>query len=79
MMKILSADTVATIPNSAIKGMIKKYAKASITDDGAAAIAAILERKAKEIAKFAVKNAKKGSRDKVTKEDISAYTFNEGV
>lgn len=70
---------MASIPNSAIKGMIKKYAKVSITEDGAAAIAAILERKAKEIAKFAVGNAKKGKRDKVTKEDISSYILKKGT
>ena len=74
----MTCGAVASIPNSAIKGIIKKYAKVSITSDGAAAIAAILERKAKEIARFAVKNAKRRSRDKVTKEDISAYIFKKG-
>jgi len=69
---------MANIPNSAIKGMVKKYAKRSITNDGAAAIAGILEEKAKEIAKFAVENAKRGNRSKVTKEDILAYIFKKG-
>jgi histone H3/H4 len=84
MMTILSADlmlgdAMASIPNSAIKSMIKKYAKVSITDDGASAIAAILEKEAKDIAKFAVENAKRGSRGKVTKEDISDYILKKGT
>ncbi len=72
-MKILSADIMANIPKSSIKALIKKYFQASITEDGANEMALLLERKANEIAGFAVKNAKKKGRVKVTKEDISQY------
>ncbi len=66
------------IPPDAVKKLVKKYTGSNITSDGAAEIAKFLERKAKEIANFAVKNAKKKKRNKVTKEDIEAYIFQKG-
>ncbi|MGC8662522.1 MAG: histone-like protein [Candidatus Micrarchaeia archaeon] len=56
-----------------IKKIVKKYTKANITNEGAEAIAKILEQKAREISSFAVKNAKEKKRDKITKEDIASY------
>ena len=66
---------MATIPGSSIKALVKKYFGADITDDGANEMARILERKANEISGFAVKNAKKKGRVKVTKEDITQYVI----
>ncbi len=64
---------MAKISKSSIKALVKRNFKVSITDDGAAEIAKILERKANEISRFAVKNAQKDGRGKVTKEDITKY------
>ena len=72
MMKILSAD-MASIPNSAIKKLVKKHFGANITDEGAAELAKILETEAKEISEYAVNNAKRDKRGKVTKDDILSY------
>ncbi|MGC9037360.1 MAG: histone-like protein [Candidatus Micrarchaeia archaeon] len=58
-----------------VKKLVKKYTGSNITEDGAAEIARFLEKKAREIAKYAVKNAKKEKRNKVTKEDIESYIF----
>ncbi|MGC8628625.1 MAG: histone-like protein [Candidatus Micrarchaeia archaeon] len=66
---------MASIPRDAIKRLVEKYMHAQITDEGADAMAKILEAKAQSIAKFAVKNAKKAKRRKVTKEDIEQYIF----
>jgi len=73
-MKILSAD-MATLPKAAIKKLVKKYVGADLTDDGAEELAKALERHARTIAKFAVKNAKKEKRSSVTKKDIQEYIF----
>lgn len=74
MMKILSAD-MATIPKQAVKKIFNKYFGLQITDKGADALARVLEKKAKRISAFAVKNAKKDKRDKVTKKDIEDYVL----
>ncbi|VVB76638.1 DNA-binding protein HMf-1 [uncultured archaeon] len=70
---------MANIPKQAIKKLIKKYFKVNISDDGAVALAKILESKAKKISKFAVKNAKKDKRDRVTKKDIEDYVLKIGL
>jgi len=70
---------VANIPKQAIKKLIKKYFKVNISDEGAAALAKILEGKAKRISKFAVDNAKKEKRDRVTKKDIEEYVLKIGL
>ena len=75
-MKILSTDLMAKIPKNSIKKLVKSYFGASITEDGADELAQILGRKANEISKFAVNNAKLKGRDKVTKEDIKKYILN---
>lgn len=67
---------MAKIPGTSIKRIIRQYAKVNITDEGAAALAKILEDKARAISKFAVKNAKKSGRTKITKEDVLKYTLN---
>jgi len=72
-MTILSADDLGTISRSSIKKLVKKHFAVNITEGGAEEIAKILEAQAQNISKFAVKNAKKNSRDKVTKKDINDY------
>ncbi len=67
---------MAKIPKSAIKGLVKRYFKANITDAGAEALAKILEKKAESISKYAVENAKKENRDKVTGKDVAEYVIN---
>ena len=70
---------MANIPKQAIKKLIKSYFKVNISDDGAVALARILENKAKRISKFAVRNAKKEKRDRVTKKDIEEYVLKIGL
>jgi len=70
---------MANIPKQAIKKLIKSYFKVNISDDGAIALAKILENKAKKISRFAVKNAKRERRDRVTKKDIEEYVLKVGL
>lgn len=77
MMKILSAE-MATIPKQAVKKIFGKYFGLQITDDGADALARVLEKKAKRISAFAVSNAKKEKRNKITKKDIQDYVLKVG-
>jgi histone H3/H4 len=81
MMKILSSDGVCTasIPKQAIKKLIKRYFGANISDDGADAMARILESRAKRISRFAVGNARRQNRDRVTKKDIEEYVLKVGL
>ena len=72
-MKILSADKMANIPRAAIRDLVRKYLKANITEGGADELAKMLEEEAKRISEFAVGNAKKENRDRVTKKDITKY------
>lgn len=64
---------MATISRSSIKALIKKKFKATITPGGADELARILENEAKRISSFAVLNAKKNKREKVTRSDIKDY------
>lgn len=77
-MKILSAE-MASIPKQAIQRMIKESFGLQITDDAASALAGMVERKARKISKFAVKNAKKEKRSKVVKKDIEEYMLKVGL
>ncbi|MEM3554669.1 MAG: hypothetical protein QXU79_02485 [Candidatus Micrarchaeaceae archaeon] len=74
-MRILSADTMAGIPDDAVRSFVKKYAKAKITDDAVKEIARILNTEAAKISRFAVKNAKREKRNKITKKDIMDYVL----
>ena len=67
---------MAVIPNQNIKKLLNKHFNVKITDDGAKEIARILEEEAQRISKYAVQNAKKDNRGKVTKKDIMAYLIN---
>jgi histone H3/H4 len=64
---------MATISRSSIKALIKKKFKANITQGGLDELARILENEAKSISSFAVQNAKKKRRDRVTRSDIRDY------
>jgi histone H3/H4 len=64
---------MAKIPRAAVKRLVKSYFDVNITENGAEAMARILEQEAERISKFAVENAKKENRNRVTKEDISRY------
>ena len=77
-MKILSAE-MATIPKQAIKEMVLRSFGLRITDDAAGTIANMLEKKARRISQFAVKNAKKDKRNKVMKRDIEEYVMKIGL
>ncbi|MCL5100944.1 MAG: NFYB/HAP3 family transcription factor subunit [Candidatus Marsarchaeota archaeon] len=64
---------MARIPSSYIKKMLRESFGVNITEEGAEEVAKILEDKAREISEYAVFNAKKESRLKVTREDILDY------
>lgn len=66
---------MANISRGAIKDFVKSRFGVNITDDGAAEIAEILEKEAQKISSFAVENAKKQNREKVTKKDINDYAI----
>ena len=66
---------MANIPKEAIKKLIKRKYKVMITDDAAAELARLLERQATKISRFAVKNAKKAKRNRVTRLDVNAYVL----
>ena len=57
----------------AIKKIVKEKYGARITEDAVEEIAAILEKKAKNIASYAVKRALEQKRQTITEEDIEAY------
>ncbi len=64
---------MASISKQAIKKLVRQHFKATITDDGAAELARILENEAAKISRFAVGNAKKANRAKVTRDDVRTY------
>ena len=73
MMRILSADLMAKIPRKAIKELVKSHFKARITEGGAEKMAAMLEKEAERMSAFAVQNAKRDRRVKITRKDIEEY------
>lgn len=70
---------MANIPKQAIKKMIKSYFKLQITDEAAAALAEMLEKRAKKISSLAVKNARSEKRDKVIRKDIEESALKVGL
>lgn len=69
-----------SIPKNSIKKILKDGSSSNliISDKAAAAIASILEEKAKRIAKYAVKRAKSQKRNAITEEDIDTYRLKYG-
>ncbi len=78
-MKILSADIMAKIPRDPIKKLVNKYFKAKITADGVDELAKILENEAEKISRYAVENARKEGREKVTRKDIARSVLKKGL
>ena len=74
----MSAE-MASIPKQAIKKMVQESFGLQITDDAAGALARLLERRARKISKFAVKNARKEKRGKVMKKDVQEYVLKVGL
>lgn len=70
---------MASIPNRAIKKLVKRYTSANITDDGARELARILERQAGRISKNIVRMARKEKRSKITRRDVTRYLLRDGV
>ncbi len=68
---------MASIPKASIKKFVKRRFNANITDEGAEEIVKILEEKANDISKYAVSNAKKDRREKVTRSDVMKYVIKE--
>ncbi len=66
---------MANISRGSIKRLVKEHFSVGITDGGADELAFILENEAKRISSFAVDNAKRSSRGKVTKKDIVDYAI----
>ncbi len=69
---------MSKISKATVKRIVKMSNGAKLSDKAAEAIAAILEKKAKNIAAHAVKNAKRRNRDVVLKEDIEDYMLKGG-
>ena len=69
-----------SIPKNSIKKMLKNGSNPDliVSDKAAAAIASILEKKAKRIAKFAVKRARCQKRSTITVDDIDTYRLKFG-
>ena len=70
---ILSADNMGKISAAAIKRMVNGKNGIKMSDQAAAAIAEMLEKKASRIAKYAVGRAKSRKRGTVLEEDIESY------
>lgn len=66
---------MSNISKASIKKLVKSGSNPNVivSDKAAAAIAAILEKKAEKIAKYAVERAKSKKRSTVTEEDIDTY------
>ena len=66
------------ISKATIKKIVAGNTRIKISDDAAAKIAEVLERKAKKIAENAVSRAKKKNRNIVMLEDIEDYKLTHG-
>ncbi len=67
------------IPKATIRKIMKKDGDIKISDSAAEAIAEMLEKRAKSIANYAVKRAKKQGRKTVSQEDVDTYRMKFGV
>ena len=70
--------SMAKISNAVIKRMVKEQSGITVSNSAADAIARLLEKKAKCIAKYAVKRAKKDGRKTVLENDIDSYRLKFG-
>lgn len=73
MMMILSTENKIKISKVMLKRFVKDNFDIRISDDATEELANILEKKAKDISKYAVEKAKKNKRKKILTEDIESY------
>ena len=69
---------MASIPKAAIKKIVNGRSGIVLTDRAAEALSAVLERKAKRIARYAVTQARRKGRKTILKEDIDTYRLKFG-
>ena len=69
---------MASIPKAAIKKIVNGRSGIVLTDRAAEAPSAVLERKAKRIARYAVTQARRKGRKTILKEDIDTYRLKFG-
>ncbi len=74
----MSAEYMGKISKAAVKKLVNGEKGVIISDSAAAAIAALLEKKASRIARYAVKRAKAKKREAVLAEDIESYRIRFG-
>ncbi len=72
-MKILSSENKIKISKSMLKKFVKENFGIMISKDATEELADILEKKAKDISKYAVEKAKKEGRKKILTDDIESY------
>jgi histone H3/H4 len=82
-MRILSADGargsgMSKILKSEIKRLVKENSGVILNDKAANALVEILERKARDIAQHAVRNAAVKNRNVILEEDIEDYSVKYG-
>ncbi len=73
MMMILSTENKMKISKVMLKRFVKDNFDIRISDEATEELANILEKKAKDISKYAVEKAKKNKRKKILTEDIESY------
>ncbi len=66
------------IPKIAIKRIVSRRGPVRLTDKAAESLSAILEGKARRIAKYAMAQARKDGRKTILKEDIDSYRLRFG-
>ena len=69
---------MSKISKATIKKLVNENSGVTLNDKAAEALVEILERKAKDIADYAVKNAKKKNRKTIMAEDIDEYVVKHG-
>lgn len=69
----MSAEHMIKISKATVKKLVNARGGVMISDSAASAIAALLEKKASRIAKYAVKRARSKKRETVMAEDIESY------
>ncbi len=82
-MMILSAEDkkekeekTARIPKNTLKKFVKERFGVNMTSDAAEELAKIIEAKAIEISKHAIKMSKRRHAEEITPEDIESYKIN---
>ena len=74
-MMILSTEKTAIISKSSIKKLLEHKKNIVLTDKAMDEVIKLLEKKAKNISRYAVNRAKKKNRAMILKEDIESYAI----